>query len=323
MVTVPTNDGRTAAASERAGIVTSVRLVEASKTAARLRAGEIRSDTEIESIRAAAIVAHAALDAALKGAKAGVAPTSLAAIVAGIIAAERAECALAGVVADRPERYPADCCIGVNDRFLHSVPSGDPLNDGDVVTVDVAVRLRGWCADVAGCTVIGRGTARTHAMVEGCHEMLRAATSRIAPGVRWSRVAEAMQQIAQDRSLGIVTSLSGHGIGRVLHESPIVPCAVDRQLRDHTDFTLLPGMVLCVEPAVVEHADGVRCVDADGCAVGVELVECDDGWSLRTASGRPGCAVERTVVVTKTGCEVLGETTGEARASRSTTVRSI
>ncbi|MSR28916.1 MAG: M24 family metallopeptidase [Phycisphaerales bacterium] len=315
MVTEHSIQGLDTQAQPRSGVVTSVRLAESLRTASRTRGGEIHTDSEIGAIREAAYVARLALDAALRAAKPGVTPASLAAIVGGVVAAERAESALNGVTLARRAAFPAACCIGVNDRFVHAVPSDEPLADGDVVTIDVAISLRGWCADLAECTVIGRGNARTHAMVEGCYEMLNAAMTLMAPGVRWSVVAAAMQQVASDRSLGIVTSLSGHGIGRRLHEAPIAPCSLDRALVELDDFTLLPGMVICVEPVVTEHADGVRSVDSDGFAVGVELVPCEDGWSMRTSSGRSGCAVERTVVVTRSGCERLDEVPPSPRAT--------
>lgn len=303
---MPTSAFSEATRQARAGVVTTVRLSEGA-TVSRTRPGEVRSSEDIAAIREAALVARAAVDAAIRAAKVGVTPESLAAIVEGVIASERAESAVLGADIGRGARFPAACCVGVNDRFVNAIPSTTALVDGDVVTVDVAVRLRGWCADVADCTVVGRGNARTHAMVEGCHEMLAAAIARIAPGVRWSRVAQAMQQVAADRSLGIITSVAGHGIGRALHERPSAPCALDRELVAQTDFTLIPGMVLAIEPTVADHADGVRTLDADGYAVGVQLIDAGDGSSMRTVSGRHGCSVESTLVVTATGCERLDE----------------
>ena len=203
----------------------------------------------------------------------------------------------------------------MNDRLIHAVPSDEPLCDGDVVTVDVAVRLGGWCADVADCVVIGRGTSRSHAMVSGCHEMLEVALATMAPGVRWSQVAKKMQDVAEARSLGLVTGYAGHGIGRALHEAPIAPCGIEAGFIERGDFTLLPDMVLSVEPTVVSRPDGIRSVDADGFAIGCRLVACSDGWTMRTESGAAGCSVERTVVITRSGCEILDEMFEGARSS--------
>lgn len=323
MVLTPTKTGDFLSdGTSRVGVVASVKLGEASRgVRLRSRAGgsrkvELRQADEILAISEAAAVARDTVDSIIRAAVAGAVPSHLAAIASGIIAANRAQSLLRGVELGEMaagRAFPADCCIGVNDRIIHSVPSDLPLRDGDVLTVDVAVSLRGWCADVAQCAVVGRGDPSTHAMVAGCHEMLETAVSMIAPGVRWSRVAQAMQEVAVARSLGIVTGYAGHGVGRNLHEAPCAPSALERSFAEFDDFTLLPGMVLSVEPVVVRHPDGLSTVDAQGHAIGVKLVQLDDGWTMCTASGQPGCSIERTVAVTAGGCEILGE----ARASHS------
>lgn len=321
----------------RGGVVATVRLGEPAlvapavlrqvlaRSSPRVGGGrqvELRKASEIEAIRAAALVARAAVDAALRCAVEGTTPASLASIASGIIAAGRAESLLQNLVRSSCDAsvgvqtfFPAACCVAVNDRLIHAVPTDEPLRDGDVVTVDVAVRLSGWCADVADCVVVGRGQSRSHAMVDGCREMLQVALATMAPGVRWSQVAHRMQEVAQSRSLGVVTSYAGHGIGRALHEAPIAPCGVERGFAERGDFTLLPDMVLSVEPTVVERPDGIRSVDADGYAIGCRLVACPDGWTMRTESGAAGCAVERTVVVTRTGCEMLDEVPASASST--------
>ena len=328
----------TDADARRGGVVATVRLgdstvVRRSHASNGPQVGggrqvELRTAVEIEAIQAAAIVARAAVDAALRCAVIGATPASLASIASGIIAAERAESLVQNLAIDSRlschashaghaghAAFPSACCIAVNDRLIHAVPSDEPLCDGDVVTVDVAVRLGGWCADVADCVVVGRGLSRSHAMVSGCHEMLEVALATMAPGVRWSQVAKTMQDVAEARSLGLVTGYAGHGIGRALHEAPIAPCGIEAGFIERGDFTLLPDMVLSVEPTVVSRPDGIRSVDADGFAIGCRLVACSDGWTMRTESGAAGCSVERTVVITRSGCEILDEMFDGSRSS--------
>ena len=325
----------TDADTRRGGVVATVRLgdstvVRRSHASNGPQVGggrqvELRTAVEIEAIQAAAIVARAAVDAALRCAVIGATPASLASIASGIIAAERAESLVQNLTIESRvvghaghaghAAFPSACCIAVNDRLIHAVPSDEPLCDGDVVTVDVAVRLGGWCADVADCVVVGRGLSRSHAMVSGCHEMLEVALATMAPGVRWSQVAKKMQDVAEARSLGLVTGYAGHGIGRALHEAPIAPCGIEAGFIERGDFTLLPDMVLSVEPTVVSRPDGIRSVDADGFAIGCRLVACSDGWTMRTESGAAGCSVERTVVITRSGCEILDEMFDGARSS--------
>lgn len=266
----------------------------------------IRSVEEIEMIRAAGTVARAAVDAALHAAVPGATTQSLDAIVEGVIAAARAESAARGFRRDDGTTYPAACVIAVNDRLVHALPTAEPLRDGDIVTVDVAVRLRGWHADCAASAVVGQGTAEGIALADAARAMLRAALGAIAPGVRWSDVAADMQDVAQSRGVGIVTDVAGHGIGRELHEAPEAPCAIVPDLRDRNDFTLRPGMVIAIEPTIALRPDGgTDAVDAAGLARPVQLAASLDGWTLRIESGLPGCYAEETVAVTRDGCESL------------------
>jgi methionyl aminopeptidase len=266
----------------------------------------IRSEDEIAMIRSAGEVARAAVDAALRAAVPGSTTQSLDAVVGGVIAAARAESAARGFRRDDGTAYPAACVIAVNDRLVHALPTAEPLRDGDVVTVDVAVRLRGWHADCAASAVVGQGTAEGHALVDAASAMLRAAMGAIAPGVRWSDVAAAMQDVAQSRGVGMVTDVAGHGIGRDLHEAPEAPCAMVPGLRERNDFTLRPGMVIAVEPTIALRPDaGADPVDAAGIARPVTLAASLDGWTLRVESGLPGCYAEETIAVTRDGCESL------------------
>ncbi len=270
----------------------------------------IRSAEEIEMIRAAGAVARAAVDAALRAAVTGATTQSLDAIVEGVIAAARGESAARGFRRADGTSYPAASVIAVNDRLVHALPTAEPLRDGDVVTVDVAVRLRGWHADCAASAVVGHGTADGHALTDAARAMLRAAMGAMAPGARWSDVAAAMQDVAQSRGVGIVTDVAGHGIGRELHEAPEAPCAIVHGLRERNDFTLRPGMVIAVEPTIALRPDGdAGCVDAQGLARPVALAASLDGWTLRIGSGLPGCYAEETVAITRTGCESLTERT--------------
>lgn len=264
------------------------------------------SADDVAQIRAAGAVARAAVDAALRAAVPGATPASLASIVDGVIVAARAESAARGLRSADGCAYPSGCAIAVNERLVHAIPGDKPLRDGDVVTVDVAVRMRGWHADCAASAVVGTGTAEAHGLVDAARAMLRAALSTVAPGVRWSDVAAAMQDVADARGVGIVTDVGGHGIGVCLHEAPEAPCALVPGLRERADFTLRPGMVLAIEPTIALRPDaGGSTVSEDGCARPVALAAEPDGWTLRVASGLPGCYAEETVVVTASGCEGL------------------
>jgi methionyl aminopeptidase len=135
--------------------------------------------------------------------------------------------------------------------------------------------------------------------------MLATAISMAKPGVRWSEIAEAMQEIAVLGDYGQVVEYVGHGIGRSLHESPQVPNCLGPGLVDASsrgDFTLRPGMVLAIEPMLTLVGDGL---DDEGFPIGVATRRLADGWTVVAADGSPAVHVEHTVAITRRGCEVL------------------
>ena len=148
-------------------------------------------------------------------------------------------------------------------------------------------------------------------MIEAAEELLEDAIAMIRPGRPWSEIAAAMQGRAISGGYGLVVDYMGHGIGRDLHEPPEAPNTTSRRLCEHDNFTLLPGMVLAIEPMLVLGAGGGD-LDADGHPAGVHTITRPDGWTVATASGRPTCHIEHTVAVTRTGARVL---TGPVRPS--------
>jgi methionyl aminopeptidase len=271
-----------------------------------LRHGAIalRTAGEMEAIRAAGGVVDAALREAAAVAQPGRTTLELDQAVRAVIAAHGAEPAFAGYPnpaggAD----YPAACCTSVNHEVVHGIPGTRRLVDGDDLSIDVGVRLDGWHADAAVTVAVGNAAAERVAFVARAREVLRSAIALMEPGRRWSDVAAHMQRLAADAGHGMVDGWMGHGIGRAMHEAPQVPCMVSAGLREHRDFTLLPGMVLAVEPILVMGA--AETPDAEGCIRGVPTGMADDGWTVLVADGLVAAHVEHTVGITRHGPVVL------------------
>jgi len=160
--------------------------------------------------------------------------------------------------------------------------------------------------------VPGAPCAGTDAFIADAWETLHAGIARMQPGCAWSDVAEAMQRVAFGRGHGMVDGWHGHGIGRAAHEAPQAPSIVTPGLRERRDFTLLPGMVLAVEPILVMGARGTA--DATGNATHVPVEVAEDGWTVRAADGLAVAHVEHTVAVTRHGPRILTRRAG-ARAA--------
>lgn len=272
----------------------------------QLRHGSIalRSSQDIDGIAAAGAVVAAALHAAADAARAGIATSQIDALVRGVIADHGAQPAFLNYANPTGgAAFPAACCTSVNEEVVHGIPGARVLADNDLLSVDIGVCLNGWCADAALSLVVGNGDAARIALVECAGTVLARGISMMEPGRRWSDIAACMQRTALEAGHGLVDGYMGHGIGRAMHESPQVPCVVSAGLREERDFTLLPGMVLAVEPLLVLGA--ATTPDAYGCIDGVETDVLPDGWTVATRNGLPAVHVEHTVAVTRHGPRVL------------------
>jgi methionyl aminopeptidase len=189
------------------------------------------------------------------------------------------------------EGFPGHTCISVNEEVVHGVPKLQRvLKEGDVVTLDVALSLNGYCADTAITVGIGEVNPKAKRLLDVTRETLTIAVQHMKPGRKWSDIARLMQFHVERNGFSVVREFVGHGIGRAMHEDPKVPNFVTaEQLRG--DFKLRPGMTLAVEPMVVA---GRR---------EVELLK--DKWTVVTEDRQPAAHFEHTVAVTEAGVDIL------------------
>ena len=263
----------------------------------------LRSDREIAAIAAAGAVVAEAPGAARDAAVPGVSTGEIEAVVAGVLEMRGADAVLRECAAiSGGRRFPGACCTSVNEVALHGVPGERVLRDGDLLSIDAACRFEGWCADAAITVPVGTVDASRRRLVETVERALADAIAEIRPGRRWSEIAASIQASAESAGFATVTGWTGHGIGRQLHEWPPAPATLTEALLVSEDFTLLPGMVLAVEPVFVMQSPSPQ---FQGCARGVATRIGEDGWSVETLSGSPACHVEHTISVTRRGAEIL------------------
>jgi methionyl aminopeptidase len=256
-----------------------------------------RTRGEISAIAAAGEIVAAALDAGRRTASVGTSTAVVAESVEAVLESRGAEAVL------RSEfDFPAACCTSVNETVIHGVPSDRALVDGDLLSIDVACRFDGWCADAAITVPVGEVDAGRTRLVAETEATLQAAIAAIRPGRRWSEVARELQERVERSGFATITGWTGHGVGREVHEAPAAPATLTAGLLGRGDFTLLPGMVLAVEPVLVLQAPPPS---GGPCLRGVATVRGGDAWSVETASGVPACHVEHTIAVTTRGAEVL------------------
>ena len=186
--------------------------------------------------------------------------------------------------------FPAVTCLSINEEVVHGIPGSRVLKEGDLLKVDTACKLNGWCADAAKTLMIGEVSAEKKRLVEVGEQVLRVAMVEMTRCKWWSEVARAMQRTAEQAGYSVVTQYVGHGIGRIMHEPPQVPNFVDGDTRKH-DFRLEEGLVLAVEPMVNMGKP--------------QTVTKRDHWTVVTRDYLPSVHVEHTLALTKEGVYVI------------------
>jgi methionyl aminopeptidase len=241
-----------------------------------------KSAAEIERMRRAnAVVANVLAD--LRAAvKPGVTTAELDALAERRVRAEGAEPAFKGY-----HGYPATICASVNQEVVHGIPSDRVLVEGDVVSIDLGVRLDGFFGDAAVTVPVGAIPERTAELLRVTEEALHRAIAKVRVGARVSDLGHAVQGHVESHGFSVVREFVGHGIGASLHEEPQIPNygGPGRGPR------LSEGMVLAIEPMVNLGKAGVKVLS--------------DGWTAVTTDGLPSAHFEHTVAVTSDGPLVL------------------
>lgn len=190
--------------------------------------------------------------------------------------------------------YHHATCISVNDEVVHGVPGGYVLKEGDVASIDVGLVYKEWYTDTS-TTVIVKGpkyVVKTGVVkfLEIGRLALNRAIAEARPGKRVMDLSRAMQTTVEGAGYSVVRALTGHGVGRALHEEPAVPCFVLGKYENSPK--LVPGMVVAIE--IMYNAGKAEVVYKN-----------DDGWTIATADGKISGLFEETVAVSDTGPVVL------------------
>ncbi len=257
---------------------------------------ELKSPGELDAIEAAGAVVGSVLTALSKHATVGISPHELNEIGADLIAEAGARPTFLGYhPGSAPYPYPGVICASVNDAVVHAIPGRKPLRDGDLLSIDLAVHLDGWCADAAFSTVVGQARDGDLDLIETTERALLAGIAAAVPGARLGDVAHAIGTAGRAGGYGLLAHHGGHGLGRSMHEAPFVP----NEGRRGRGLRLTPGLVLALEPMLLAGGSDHFRVDPDG-------------WTLRTADGSRAAHAEHTIAVTDAGPRVLtaGRPTG-------------
>ena len=190
--------------------------------------------------------------------------------------------------------YPGYICISVNDTLVHGIPSKKIiLHEGDIVSYDVVVKKHGYYADACRTYAVGTIKENARKLMKSTRDSFYEAVKLVKPGVHLGDISAKVQEVNEANGFSLPLDYTGHGIGREMHEDPSVPNVG----RAGTGPILQEGMCICIEPMVAEGRPQTRVLG--------------DGWTAKMKDGKLSCHYENTVVVTKTGYDILTLDKGE------------
>jgi methionyl aminopeptidase len=235
----------------------------------------ITSSADLDAMRVVGRITRLTLDALERRVRAGVTTGELDAVAAAVFAEHGARSAPA-----LEYGFPGTVLISVNDEVVHGIPGPRALERGDVVKLDVTVEKGGYVADAARTVLVGSGTDTARRLIACARAAFRAALAVARAGTRVNEIGRAVDQEARRHGFSVVHGLSGHGVGRAIHEEPSVPNWYDPRQRD----VLTDGLVLTIEPLI--SAGSPRAVTDR------------DRWTVRTADGSLAAHHEHTLMIT-------------------------
>ena len=183
--------------------------------------------------------------------------------------------------------FPKSVCTSINEVVCHGIPSDRALELGDIINVDVTSIHQGWYGDTSVTFYVGEPSPEAKHVTEVARRCLELGIAEVRDGARVGDIGAAIQAFAEGQACSVVRMFVGHGIGRAFHEPPQVPHVGFRG----TGMRLRAGMVFTIEPMInIGNYE-------------VEIME--DGWTAVTKDRSLSAQFEHTLVVTRTGCEVL------------------
>ncbi|MFA5113604.1 MAG: type I methionyl aminopeptidase [Candidatus Margulisiibacteriota bacterium] len=243
---------------------------------------KIKAGDEIEKMRVAGRITAAVLAELAGAAQAGISTAELDAFGEKMIRARGAEPVFLGY-----RGYKHATCISINHEVVHGIPGDRRLAEGDLVSLDVGVKKDGYCGDSALTVPVGKAGGKAEKLLRTAKQALAAGIKQARAGKRLGDIGAAVQQTAEKHGFSVVRDLYGHGIGRELHEDPLVP----NFGRPGEGPELRPGMVLAIEPMLNVGGWRIRTLG--------------DGWTVVTEDGSLSCHFEHTVLITDGEPEIL------------------
>ena len=243
----------------------------------------VKTDTEIELMRDAGRLTKETLDYLASKIKVGMSTKQLDDLAYEFITSHGGYPSFLGYGG-----YPASICASIDDMVVHGIPSVDEIiKDGQIVSIDVGVILNGWQGDAARTFCVGNVSEEKRKLVKITEECFFKAVENLRDGSPIGNIGYNVQTHAEANGFSVVRALTGHGIGKEMHEDP----SVLNYGKKGTGIRLKKGMVIAIEPMI---------------NMGTYKVDfMPDGWGVRTKDRLCSAHYENTVAITENGVEIL------------------
>ena len=187
------------------------------------------------------------------------------------------------------EGFPFSLCASINENIVHGFPSNYALKSGDILKLDLGVLYKGFNTDSALTVAVGEVSFEEKRLINVTKKSLRLGIKKAKIGNTIGDIGNTIQRFVEDQGFGVVRDLCGHGIGKNVHEDPRVPNFGKRGAGEK----LVEGMVICIEPMVVEGDYNIK--------------PSKDGYGYSTADGKMSAHFEHTIAITAKGPKILTE----------------
>ncbi len=253
----------------------------------------IKTNEEIKIMREGGLILAKIIDQLIEEVVSGISTFDLEILARQLIKEYKVESAFFGYLPDTSSGsnqigYPAVLCASVNNEVVHAIPSKTKiLRPGDIVGLDCGIKYKGFYSDMSKTVGVGKIFPEAKKLIKITEEALMRGIKKIKDGIHLGDISEEIQNYAEQNGFSVVRDLTGHGVGRKLHEPPVV---FNYGVKD-TGPILESGMILAIEPMVN--------------AGGSDVKELANRWTIVTADGSLSAHFEHTVLVTKRGSEIL------------------
>jgi len=247
----------------------------------------LKTDEEVELLREANLLIGKTLAELAKIIQPGVTTKQLDKVAEEFIRDHGAEPTFKGFPNPQGPPFPASICTSVNEQVVHGIPNDTPLQDGDIVSIDCGTKLNGFCGDSCYTFPVGNVRPETLQLLRTTKQALYKGIEQAVAGKRIGDISFAVQQHCEAQGYGVVREFVGHGVGREMHEEPMVP----NFGRPGSGKMLKDGLCIAIEPMITMGTH--------------EVYMLEDRWGIITRDRKPAAHYEHSLCVRRGKADIL------------------